>query len=1200
VVVLVAAVITLVSQLDQPWLKRPLQRLVSTHAGFDIDYGAVRLSGSPALRIDIEQLRVLSPVALRKHAPELLRVGHLGLQLAPAALYGSTPWLPRVELDQVTLAVVVDEHGRTSFDTPPSAATEKSAPATPLSRRAEVMLGDRLPLRRLHASDVALTLVHTERGLVVGRDQLSGLSLDVDAIPFAHGTRLRLAIGAPRAPVALALERRSTSGRELTAQLRVSLALQATASEAQVSLDARVTRQDFVPALPLDVLAQLDAHARFDPAHQCTELTVTQLELADGAVTAGAALRLPDRGAPSVRHAAGHIDALHLVELAAVWSTPIKLRSGHLRYSIDNLVLDPPTAVRRRDGPASSEPRIQVDGELKGVSFALHGRPFWLGEAALSLHGAPTSEGLRVRGTASLDALRLESAEHVRQRADDVVLELSGLQTWDGAIAGDASLRFSRLEASGPTSVVATGGALSLHTPTAARLDGLLAVDGTLALTRLLVTKADSQVLTDLPVQLRVALRDLILDLQHPEQSLGSVHATLGAGALHGEVDASRAVADVSFDVSASGEHLDALVPLLPEGPLRQLPWPTMGLTLHTRGRFDRLATAQPRLRQQTELRVTNAAFDGLSANLLSLALRSHGTRMRHDAHADLTLEGLRVGETLLGRDQLSLGIVLDRAAPSLHVELKNDRLPETLLDASVRFDRKSRAVVYDLSAQLSHLAPVATLLSGQRAFAGFDVSDTTLQLRSEGRLTGLVTRVDANGPVLAPDVLKTASGQGSFELSGTDLHWSEGDNAVFVPAATLRASLRGEGPRRTVESELHADQLEGTFDQKQVAITGFHDETSVTLTGGLDGTIEHAQRVSIQAMQQQLVPSYVVGDLTANLVAQRGRDGLIKLSELRVDNRAGGTTFSLAGGIELGVDERRVSLRSTLEQDLTRFSNRPETFAGRGRVAVDVALSSPDLRVFHSAATLKLRAATIRLPQEQVVLESIDGEMPIATDFVVDRNGVEILRGARINPYTTQRFADQHPLLGYRSFVSIANVQTPFVSLSPFAANLEVARNIVSLSQLEMGVRGGTVTGSGIFEYNGAESVLHANVRASGVNSSHDEPFDGNAALTIGIRERSIEGRADILRIGRRHLTDLLDLQDPLHADPSISQIRSALRFGYPDRVRLSFQHGFASAGVNFGGLARLLKVNDVRGIPVGPLMERVMSSLASAEVTR
>jgi translocation and assembly module TamB len=67
--------------------------------------------------------------------------------------------------------------------------------------------------------------------------------------------------------------------------------------------------------------------------------------------------------------------------------------------------------------------------------------------------------------------------------------------------------------------------------------------------------------------------------------------------------------------------------------------------------------------------------------------------------------------------------------------------------------------------------------------------------------------------------------------------------------------------------------------------------------------------------------------------------------------------------------------------------------------------------------------------------------------------------------------------------------------------------------------------------------------------------------------------------------------LQDPLHVDPAMNRIRTALNFGYPDTMRLIFDHGFASAHLELGGLARLISISDLRGIPMGPIVDKMMA---------
>ena len=73
--------------------------------------------------------------------------------------------------------------------------------------------------------------------------------------------------------------------------------------------------------------------------------------------------------------------------------------------------------------------------------------------------------------------------------------------------------------------------------------------------------------------------------------------------------------------------------------------------------------------------------------------------------------------------------------------------------------------------------------------------------------------------------------------------------------------------------------------------------------------------------------------------------------------------------------------------------------------------------------------------------------------------------------------------------------------------------------------------------------------------------------------------------------------MQDPQHVDPAINRVRYGLTLGYPEHLRLVFDHGFASMKISFGGAARLLKVDDVRGIPVGPLVSRALASVSLPE---
>jgi hypothetical protein len=104
---------------------------------------------------------------------------------------------------------------------------------------------------------------------------------------------------------------------------------------------------------------------------------------------------------------------------------------------------------------------------------------------------------------------------------------------------------------------------------------------------------------------------------------------------------------------------------------------------------------------------------------------------------------------------------------------------------------------------------------------------------------------------------------------------------------------------------------------------------------------------------------------------------------------------------------------------------------------------------------------------------------------------------------------------------------------------------------------------------------------------------------VLISGKDRSVNGRAEIVRIGNRHLLDLLDLGDPHHADPATNRIRYALGLGYPKNVRVSFNQGFGRLRIAMGGPAQLLSIDEVRGIPMGPIIDRAIESMSLLEAT-
>jgi translocation and assembly module TamB len=60
---------------------------------------------------------------------------------------------------------------------------------------------------------------------------------------------------------------------------------------------------------------------------------------------------------------------------------------------------------------------------------------------------------------------------------------------------------------------------------------------------------------------------------------------------------------------------------------------------------------------------------------------------------------------------------------------------------------------------------------------------------------------------------------------------------------------------------------------------------------------------------------------------------------------------------------------------------------------------------------------------------------------------------------------------------------------------------------------------------------------------------------------------------------------------------VRLGLKIGYPKRVRLHFAHGFASLAVELGGLAGAVRIDEIKGIPIGPAMARFLAPVLAEE---
>src|SRR5581483_1161334 len=638
------------------------------------------------------------------------------------------------------------------------------------------------------------------------------------------------------------------------------------------------------------------------------------------------------------------------------------------------------------------------------------------------------------------------------------------------------------------------------------------------------------------------------------------------------------------------------------------VPWERMTLALRSSGTVEKLFGA-PRVQQKTALKLGRGAFgDTVAATGVELAVESTGTLDREDAAIDVRLAGLVLDRHRVGDGHAVIALSADRAHPSIKLRFdgQGDAGPQGTLALDASFDGGKRALTYHVDGKLSRLGLLEPFLGEVPQVNRLDLGVLGVAVRGEGTLYGLVDAVRAGVPVMAPHPLSTLHGDDATELRLDHVRY-EADDADFevtAPALIVTTAIHADGDRRRARVDVEADRVTFNTDEHEVSIDGLRDHLELTASGDpLAGAAQLQHDVKARAIKQDFAAAYPIGGL--ELATHLEHDGAtLRLTDLALTNAAGGTRLKLTGAIDLDLHElssrRGFAVEGTLEQKLEGLSGEPQVVSGHGLVALALRVESGDLSLFHTMASLRVENAALALPQKHLRIEALDGEIPIAEDLVRGRHGFELVGRAADQTYPTLRFADQHPFLSGRSFLSMALLSTDSFTVGPLAGNLRIDRNLISLDQLEMAVRGGRVTGQCILDYRGAKSALKLRVRASHVEASHGgvtEPFDGNAALTVSLEKRSIEGRAEIIHIGRHHLLDLLDLYDPHHTDVPTNRLRKALGLGYPDRARLLFDRGFASLLVEFGGLAKLVRVDEVRGIPTGPLIDKYLGPLISAE---
>lgn len=1238
--------------LDTGLVKQRLRNLVLSQGGLQLNY--VSAEADIFTGLSLHGITVASPPEFQAVAPTLIKAGVLRLGWS---LFGSGATLKRLTARDVEVTIVIDEHGRTSLDAlssgppkPPPAPEHDPTPGEQLVKAVQ-SLPD---FERLSFRSVTVNILQTRGGVVVARTRVSGLDLRTEST--GEDAKRHVDVGMGDKGHQLDVVARYDGVIHGGGAGKLWLDADLDAKSATVRVELTVEQQSLSPAWPTHgMLFAFDGKATADGDK--LKLALSRLEAAaEAVVLKGDVLLAP--GATRVDDAKGKLDLTRLAQMVPS-GLPLTLREGSLKYDVSGLELLPTPRLDEgghldlngRAGDfryGAGDQRVELD-ELRLV---VKGKPVAGGGIKLSvdlpagvLTLADGKQHLQLqKANTTLEATLAPAAPgqvELRTRFD--ALSASGVGQSVHASQGVLDLRLGELRID-PKQPAAMSASVALSVGLGA-LDGTLpnltAHAGDVALT------AHAQIVQGAPtgIDLELPIGRLVVDGAHGSSLLPAGPAKITARVDHVKLD--RAVplfttADAHVELAAAGMTFGGDVKKLRDGldfklaldaqkaallasfaPARlELPGARMALKLTAQGHVERLLA--PRVKAHSELHVerpgVTIAEQALAATTLDFALDVDGDAQKQALALTIAPKGLTLEDEALGDGALTVHAAWDlpRSSVSLTLDGQGQALPSGTLAIEADFDHRTRTIDYRVDGNLAHLAALTPLLPESLTDAHWlDLSDVRAKIASHGKLEGVFTGVDRRGvPVLAPRPLETLRGDDEFMLTVENFHYVDAAGVeLTVPALTLKTHASGAGDSRRAEADLSMAAATLLSRGHRVEVGGMHDHVLLSTEGDpLVDKVEISHELELGKIAQDWLPFYRIGNVTMTTHGRREDDGTLHLDQLTLRNQDGGTTVTGKGGLLLarGLTHKQalnaappvgfssLGMKVVVSQQLGAISDAPTRFVGKGAVIAELDLASGDLRRFHATSSLKFQHASIELPPQNIRVDDLDGLVPLVEDFVSQKGKTTFLKSGELNAYPQLRFADQHAFQSNSGALHIERVSVGGLDVTDIAVNLRVSRNQLAIDQIDASVRKGRIAGSSLIDWRGPQSTASLRLRLSGLEATHggaNERFDGNMALNLSLAERSLDGRVEVLRIGRHHLLDLLDEYDPHHSDSATNRVRTALALGYPERVHLLFDRGFASFSVAFGGLARLIKVAEVKGIATGPLVERYLGPVLSLE---
>jgi translocation and assembly module TamB len=1201
------------SDLDRPWIKSRVLAWSRDELGFAIDYEGLAVS----LRQGVvaRSFRWFSPPSLAAGGAEFVRVEDFEIRTSLWRMALGGRHIERLRVGSLNVSVVRDERGKTTlselFPPEPDAARE---PSPALSRS----LADlpRLSIDVLEVGTIDARLVELRgdgsrrvtalgslavRGaLVSGEQGLSGTAIEV--------------VGAP-----LEVEL-SDRGAVQHATLGVDMNL--TASDARtlsLGLGVDLVQQDIEPSWAWrGELLQLSSKVHFDEAAGKTTLSLTPLRALRRDVSIDASTDVFDgEGLRLVTSGKVHIDLAGL---------PFAVQG----VTLDALKFELSSEALSWDG-ARVAGAFEYGGGLRGAELSDASGSARVRDVTLTGHGAFEPEGGRFQATLKVASV---SSRSTQATADigDVTLELGGttrelagaqqfdaraLLTIAAAHLGSDDQRVALTAASLTTHGNAS--ALDLTAQTIPRLEGKLDV-ATLevgdATSHAVIEKLTSSVAVD-----RLAV-DRVAELGVQ----GDAAFTLAIPALR-LFDGSGRGRQRSARLSLAGLEVRATLPLT-------LPWAKGTLALASlRGEGNALDQLALDLDVQTPLGwapdrdgSAQATVSGRFARLdaggaghgalpaLRLFAEKRG-RDRYRLELDATGSRLAVfGSPLPGDITAEVRADAALAAGALKVSagLRGAGGADVALAMDARFEPQAERLVYsaELSAQrLEAFAGVASQVDARTARVRFD--GARLQASAHGELGGVLRAVPGALPTPVEHPLRTARGSQSarLELEGLDYRGAEGALRVPKLELDLESAHRAEaGGNASARLQMKSLALDGGG--TSLRIDGLDQKLIATFERAPDqGVVDVHTSLALASAAQSWLPGYPVRDLTFSTNMQVDRLSSIFLRELRLDNPAAGSALRASGTLELLAQgspasgktiagRQALSFEGRLEQQLEPLARLEVASHASGSLALPFRLESGGLLGYRLLAKLEANQVSFARKDGSLAIEGLNGGIPVVEEFALLESGPVLGQSPRTSPLSDTRFFDVHPFLSASDYVTARSISLGGLApIGPVAANVRVERSDFIIDQLQTGYRGGQIVGQVRVAWRDGDPIVRLRLNATGVRSGKsNDVFDANTALTFVPQAMTLDGKMQIVRASREHLEDILDVLDPFHESANANRVRQGLALGYPKFVRFALHDGAVDTKVELGGLAQLVRIDEIKAVPLGPILQKYVASALSS----